>query len=73
MRSNPIFEYGPNVFEFDKKSKFGTECLKFWKMGFKLSFGKFNNFFEGIKIKIRGSFKKEELANKKKPEIFFSF
>ncbi len=65
MKSNLIFELGPNVFEFEKKFKFGIKCLKFWKMGFKLSFGKFNNFFEGIKIKIGGSFKKEELANKK--------
>lgn len=35
-------------------------------MGFKLSFRKFNNLFEGIKIKIGSSFKKEELANQKK-------
>jgi hypothetical protein len=35
-------------------------------MGLKPSFGKFSHFFEGIKIKIGGSFKKEELANKKK-------
>jgi len=43
-------------------------------MGLKPSFGKFSHFFEGIKIKIGGSFKKEELANKKKnpKQVFHS-
>lgn len=67
MKSNPIFELGPNVLEFEKKKfKFGIKCLKTWKMGFKPSFGKFSHFLEGIKIKIGGSFKKEKLGNKKK-------
>jgi hypothetical protein len=33
MKSNPIFELAPNVFEFEKKSKFGLKCLKNLKDG----------------------------------------
>jgi hypothetical protein len=35
------------------------------KNGARTFIGKFSNFFEGIKIKIRSSFKKEKLANRK--------